>query len=356
MKKEIVLKKFCEKLKRWYAGNARELPWLKETDPYRIWISEVILQQTRVVQGWGYYERFIAQFPDVVSLAQSEEDLVLKYWEGLGYYSRARNLLKAARVIVNEYGGRFPEKYIDILSLPGIGPYTAAAISTFAYNAPIPVLDGNVYRVLSRILDDHFPIDDSQAQKHFLELAYTALDEENPAIYNQAIMDFGAIQCVPKTPVCGKCEMEDICRAYRNSTVNFLPVKQKKIKVKKRKLNFVWISNDENEIFLERRPAGDIWEGLYQPPVIEGEGELMNELLLDKYGITVKDVTEAYKVNHVLTHQKLELNFYSASLEGRFSQKICELKLCNTENLKNFAFPKPIADYIDKNYISLTAK
>lgn len=357
MEKEIVLEKFREGLMRWYADNARELPWLNEPDPYKIWLSEVILQQTRVVQGWGYYERFIARFPNVFILAESDEDEVLKFWQGLGYYSRARNLLKGAKIIVKDYGGRFPEKYADILSLPGIGPYTAAAISTFAYNSGIPVLDGNVYRVLSRILDDHFPIDDSQAQKYFHELALTALDKTSPSRYNQAIMDFGAIQCIPKKPVCGKCFMQKTCLARRNDTAGVLPVKRKKVKVKNRRLNFIWLDNGRNETLLERRPAGDIWEGLYQPPLIEGEEDiLMETLMLDKYGIELKDLREEYKVHHILTHQKLEVMFYSAGWEGGAEQKIDGLKLCNTENLKNFAFPKPISDFIGKNYISLIAK
>ena len=271
-------------------------------------------------------------------------------WQGLGYYSRARNVLKAARIIVENYEGRFPEKFEEILALPGIGQYTAAAIASFAFKANVPVLDGNVYRVLSRILDDHYPIDLSLSQKYYYNIALEALDSHDSAGFNQAIMDFGAMQCVPRHPKCEICIMGDFCQAKQVDTVEILPIKMKKIKVRKRQLHFLWLNNEHDQHYIERRAAGDIWEGLYQPLVVE-ESDVMvlEESVRSKYGIEVRDLNWDYKVNHVLTHQRLELHFYSGRLVQGGEQKISGLKLCNPENLKNFAFPKPIAEYIEKN-------
>ncbi len=350
MERGFVLDQFRKNLKFWYADHGRDMPWVNESDPYKIWLSEVILQQTRVAQGWNYYNRFIDRFPNVFELAASEEDEVLKLWQGLGYYSRARNILKTARIVVEKYEGKFPAEMAALLALPGIGPYTAAAISSFAFKVCVPVLDGNVYRVLSRILDDHSPIDESVSQKYYCNIATEALDPEDSSGFNQAIMDFGATQCVPKQPNCEICIMGDFCQAKQAGTVEILPIKLKKTKIRKRELHFVWINNLLDQHIIERREAGDIWEGLYQPIVVEEtSGMVVEESVQKKYGITIKDLKWNYKVKHVLTHQKLELNFYSGMIEDELGQKISGLKLCNPENLKNFAFPKPLAEYIEKN-------
>ena len=219
------MENFSGVLIHWYSENKRQLPWRETTDPYRIWISEIILQQTRVVQGLEYFNRFMERFPDVKALAEANEDEVMKYWQGLGYYSRARNLHAAAREIMARFGGKFPETYKEVLSLKGIGEYTAAAICSFAWRQPYAVVDGNVYRVLGRVFGVDTPIDSTAGKKEFAELAQAMLDPERPDLYNQAIMDFGAVQCTPKAPDCMYCPLRERCVAYVSGKVDELPVK-----------------------------------------------------------------------------------------------------------------------------------
>ncbi|MFZ4583041.1 MAG: A/G-specific adenine glycosylase, partial [Paludibacter sp.] len=225
----------------WYEHNKRELPWRDISDPYRIWISEIILQQTRVNQGISYYLRFVDRFPDVKALATAHEDEVLKYWQGLGYYSRARNLHKTAQIIVEKHNGNFPNSYTEIVQLKGIGAYTAAAICSFAYNQPYGVVDGNVYRVLSRLFAIQTPIDSSQAKNEFSDLATNLLNNSNPGIHNQAIMEFGALQCVPVQPECNTCPFQKTCKAYELDLVDKLPIKASKTKVRERFFNYFFI-------------------------------------------------------------------------------------------------------------------
>lgn len=259
---------FSARLLAWYALHKRDLPWRRTADPYRIWISEIILQQTRVAQGTEYFNRFIARFPHVAALAEASEEQVLHCWQGLGYYSRARNLHAAAREIVSRFGGTFPRQYADVLSLPGIGEYTAAAICSFAYRAPHAVVDGNVYRVLARIFGIGTPVDTPAAKKQFSALAQSLLDGNAPDDYNQAIMDFGALQCTPRSPRCGACPFSDTCRAFRENRTGSLPVKKGKTAVKPRYFNYFHIRTG-NSLLLHKRTEKDIWQNLYEFPLIE---------------------------------------------------------------------------------------
>ncbi len=263
----------------WYRAHRRELPWRETTDPYRIWISEVILQQTRVAQGLGYYLRFVGRFPDVRTLAEAPEDDVLRHWQGLGYYSRARNLHAAARQIVERFGGTFPATHAEVLSLPGIGSYTAAAICSIAYRQPYAVVDGNLYRVLSRLFDIDLPIDSGQGQRYFAALAQELLDTERPDLHNQAMMEFGALQCVPRSPRCTECPLSDRCLALARGRVEQLPVKKGRTEVKARYFNYLDLRCGA-ETVLVQRTGHDIWRGLYEYPLIETDREVEFDELL----------------------------------------------------------------------------
>ena len=311
------MENFSTILIEWYAHNGRyDLPWRKVSDPYLIWLSETILQQTRVVQGYEYYLRFSERFPDVFSLADADEDEVLKLWQGLGYYSRARNLHFAAKTITE--AGKFPETYEDIRKLKGVGDYTAAAISSFAFHLPYAVVDGNVYRVLSRIFGIKTPIDSNQGKKDFRELADELLDKEKPHIYNSAIMDFGAIQCTPQSPNCHNCPFTDCCYAFNNHCIAELPVKAKKTAVSNRYFVYVYIEDKEN-ILLRRRGKGDIWQGLYEPYLIEFPEAPGDEAALN----AIQSITDQRKsikliakgLKHVLTHRRLWIDCYQMKVE-----------------------------------------
>lgn len=255
---------FSNAIENWYKEYKRELPWRDSADPYVIWISEIILQQTRVVQGYDYFVRFMKRFPDVATLAEADEDEVMKYWQGLGYYSRARNLHAAAKSM----NGVFPKTYPEVRALKGVGEYTAAAICSFAYNMPYAVVDGNVYRVLSRYLGIDTPIDSTEGKKLFAAVADELLDRKNPALYNQAIMDFGAIQCSPQTPNCMFCPLADSCAALAKGTVAELPVKQHKIKTTNRYFNYIYVRMGVHT-FINKRTGNDIWRNLFELPLIE---------------------------------------------------------------------------------------
>lgn len=261
-----------ERLLEWYKENKRELPWRDTTDPYLIWISEIILQQTRVAQGYEYFLRFVRRFPDVASLAAASEDEVMKYWQGLGYYSRARNLHAAAKSM----NGKFPVTYEDVRGLKGVGDYTAAAICAFAYNMPYAVVDGNVYRVLSRYLGIDTPIDSTEGKKVFAVLAQEMLDERRPTDYNQAIMDFGAIQCTPQSPNCMFCPLADRCFALSKGLIAHLPVKQHKTKTVNRYFNYIYVRMGA-ETLIHKRTENDIWKNLFELPLVEAERDLSEE-------------------------------------------------------------------------------
>jgi A/G-specific adenine glycosylase len=298
---------------QWYEQYKRDLPWRDTDDPYKIWISEILLQQTRVNQGLDYYYRFIERFPDVQSLAAASEDEVLKYWQGLGYYSRARNLHKAAQQVVSRFGGKFPDQYADVLSLSGVGEYTAAAICSFAYNLPFAVVDGNVFRVLARLFGIDTPIDSLQGKKEFKLLANELLDEQHPGQHNQAIMEFGALQCTPVSPACESCPLFTQCVALANGSIAVLPVKTQKIKTRARYFNYLFIKYTD-KTYLQKRTGNDVWKNLYEFPLIEAdrlleESEIFQHSYFNKItagissGINISLLSAPLK--HVLTHQQI---------------------------------------------------
>lgn len=311
---------FALTLERWYEENKRQLPWREIDDPYRIWISEIILQQTRVAQGYDYYVRFVRRFPDVEALAAAPEDEVLKYWQGLGYYSRARNLHAAARQIVE--GGGFPQSYAGIRALRGVGDYTAAAIASFAFGMPYAVVDGNVYRVLSRYFGIAMPVDSTQGRKHFAALARELLDESRPALYNQAIMDFGALQCTPKCPreKCLACPLAESCRAFAEGDVERYPFKQHVTRVSVRYFTYIYVRVCGCTC-LHRRGEKDIWQGLYEVPLLETEtpvepGQLCRTAPFDRLtampGARLSLLRQG--IRHQLSHRLLVADFYLLEL------------------------------------------
>ncbi len=310
-----------QRLIDWFEANKRDLPWRGINDPYKIWISEIILQQTRVNQGWNYYTRFIERFPDVKTLAGAEEVEVLKYWQGLGYYSRARNLHAAARMVMEQFNGKFPEDYNSILKLKGIGEYTAAAIISFAWDKPYPVVDGNVFRFLSRLLGIDEPVDTGIGKKLFTRIAGKLMDTKRAGIFNQAIMEFGALQCVPVSPECNICSFTDKCYAYHSNQISCYPVKQNKVKTKTRYFHYFHIQF-KDYTYLNKRIGRDIWQNLYEFPCIESGEPLSFEQLQQTRQfkeLFPASVEIQYKLavsgkKHVLTHRILYADFYEVVL------------------------------------------
>ncbi len=294
--------------------NSRQMPWKGEKDPYRIWLSEIILQQTRVEQGWAYYEKFIQTFPDIQSLAAAPDQQVFKLWEGLGYYSRCRNLLFTARTIVNDYNGRFPTNHKEVLALKGIGPYTAAAICSFAYNAPYAVVDGNVERVLSRYFGIDTPIDSPAGKKAFTALAQSLLPINQSARFNQAIMDFGAVLCKPQQPLCVTCPLQQECMAFRQNRQQQLPVKAKSLTLKHRWFYF-FLVKWRGKYFITQRGAKDIWRELYQFPLIETAKRVPEKQVVKQFrtiDATEKNYTVEYisdELQQKLSHQHIHVRF-----------------------------------------------
>ena len=295
---------FAQTLLKWFETYGRELPWRETSDPYPIWLSEIILQQTQVKQGWNYWQRFMRRWPTVEDLAAATEDEVLREWQGLGYYSRARNLHYAARQIVER--GHFPHTIEAIKQLKGVGDYTAAAIGSIAFGLPAAVVDGNVYRVLARHFGIETPINSTEGKKTFAALAQSLLPEASAGLYNQAIMDFGAIQCTPQSPICVVCPLQESCEALRTGKVGQLPVKEKKLKIKARHLIYIYI-RCQGETAIHRRGEGDIWQGLWEPVLME-EGRRKMEEGRGKMEEGLRCVAKGVK--HVLTHQVLTADFY----------------------------------------------
>lgn len=338
----------------WYNVNKRDLPWRETVDPYIIWISEIILQQTRVAQGMEYFLRFTERFPDVASLAAAEEDEVLKYWQGLGYYSRARNLHAAARTIVEQLDGEFPKNYKEIFLLKGIGEYTAAAIVSFVWNLPYPVVDGNVYRVLSRLFAIDTPIDSTKGKKQFAELAGLLMDTLQAGLHNQAIMEFGALQCVPQNPDCDSCPLHYKCMAYASKSVQSYPVKQNKTKTRNRYFHYFHIIHDGNT-WLSRRGEKDIWEGLYEFPLIETDhpmdfAELQKtesfHCLFDGAG-SLNIAVELSDVKHVLSHQVLYATFYQVKVE-KITKALESYLSVICGDVDKYAVPRLVHIYLEK--------
>ena len=334
---------FALKIEQWYKQHKRALPWRATTNPYYIWLSEIILQQTRVEQGWAYYERFVSAFPTVQALADASEELVLLYWQGLGYYSRARNLHKAAQQIVAL--GSFPSDYDSILSLPGVGPYTAAAIASFAYGQPCSVVDGNVFRVLSRYFGIETPIDSAKGKKEFKALADELLDKKRPSLYNQAIMDFGAIVCKPSGADCISCPLCDSCLAYIRNKVYQLPTKSKKLLQKTRWFSYIYVCNSKEEVLVCRRTKDDIWKGLYEFPLIESTEELPLKTLQQYFPIGKWTVLNHGYI-HQLTHQRLVVNFYKLELTQR-DTSLLGIWVKKSE-LHNYAFPQLLIKLLEQ--------
>jgi len=337
-------------LQSWYSQHKRDLPWRHTADPFKIWISEIILQQTRVNQGLGYYQRFIERFPTVVSLASAHEDEVLKHWQGLGYYSRARNIHKTAQYIAEVYNGKFPTQHAEILKLKGIGDYTAAAISSFAFNQPFAVLDGNVFRVLSRLFGIETPIDSTLGKKEFAELAQQLIDKKDPAHHNQAIMEFGALQCVPVQPDCAVCPLQQACKAYELDLVNVLPVKASKTKVRDRYFNYFDIEFDD-QLFIQKRTAKDIWQNLYELPLIEADrvfelDEIPQLELFATAGVVEIDANPL-TVKHILSHQRIFARFFKVRVRV-LPENLRDLISIKREELENYAISKLSSVYFEQ--------
>lgn len=346
-----------QKLLEWYEANKRDLPWRNIKDPYKIWLSEVILQQTRVNQGWEYYLRFIENYPTVAHLATASEQDVLKLWQGLGYYSRARNLHAAAQVVVKQHKGKFPNKYESIKALKGVGDYTAGAIASIAFNLNYPAVDGNVMRVYSRLFGITAPIDSTQGKKQMNELAIELVPVKNPGTYNQAVMELGAMVCLPANPQCQICPVQQACYAFANKNVSEFPVKQGKTKVRNRYLNYVVVIQ-KDKILIHQRKAKDIWHGLHDFPIVETEKPITqtkflkeqkwNEIVSLKAPL-VKDVSEEYV--HLLSHQKLFARFYLLEISDLKNKIPKDCFWIKTKDIENYAVPKLIDLYIRKKII-----
>jgi len=345
---------FAPRLLHWHRHqNKRQMPWKGEKDPYRIWLSEIILQQTRVEQGLAYYERFVAHFPTITALAAAPDAQVMKLWEGLGYYSRCRNLLATARIVADSYNGHFPESYENIKALKGIGPYTAAAIASFAYNLPHAVVDGNVYRVLARIWGIGQPIDSTAGKKTFAGLADSLLDKKHAGLYNQAIMDFGATVCKPQLPLCEQCIFEKECAARRQNRIQELPVKEKKTKVRKRWFYYL-VMEYRGKVAIRKRTEKDIWQDLYEFPVLEQTSETAIPELLQlahdkkwlKTGIFELTDTSA-ALRQLLSHQVITGRFIRLQLKEKTYQEKDTVWVPAAE-LDNYAFPRFIRSYFQQ--------
>lgn len=342
---------FTNSLTKWYLQNKRDLPWRNTQNPYFIWLSEIMLQQTRVAQGMPYFYAFTTAFPTVFDLANASEEQVLKLWQGLGYYSRARNLHKTAQKVAFEMNGVFPKSYIELLKLKGIGEYTAAAIASFSYNEAVSVVDGNVFRVLSRYFDIETDIAISSTKKEFSELAFELMDKNNPALFNQAIMEFGALQCVPKSPNCLSCVLNSGCLALQKKKVNLLPVKSKKLKVRNRYFNyFVFLDEKENTIIQKRSEKG-IWHNLYEFPLIETERvedfefiskQIQEQLFIENEIISMSELNSIPQI-HKLSHQHLHIKFWRVTVKGNIDTGI------DYEALLQFPFPIVIYNFVEKS-------
>jgi A/G-specific adenine glycosylase len=334
----------------WYEINKRNLPWRDTGDPYLIWVSEIILQQTRVVQGLDYYRRFIDAYPDIFSLARADMDEVLKIWQGLGYYSRARNMHAAAKHIVDVYDGKFPTTYDGLITIKGIGDYTASAIASIAFGQAVPVIDGNVNRVIARLYGIQQPVNKPVGQKEIRTYAEKLLVRNVPGIYNQAIMEFGALQCVPQNPDCKGCILNRVCTAYRNGLADMLPIKEKTAKIATRYFNYLHVRFG-NHTFIRRRADGDIWTGLYEFPMIEtsedtGLDDLGRTPAWQSYFGTQTPLIEAVsgEITHRLTHRILKIRFYKMVVDKPVSgQHLIEIP---ATDIHRYAVPKVIDNYL----------
>ncbi|MGV8962898.1 MAG: A/G-specific adenine glycosylase [Candidatus Saccharimonadaceae bacterium] len=341
-------------LVRWFMQNQRNMPWRETNDPYKIWVSEIILQQTRVSQGLNYYLEFIDKFPTVKTLSEASESEVLKAWQGLGYYTRARNMHATSKVVVEIFDGKLPDNYKEIISLKGIGEYTAAAILSIAFNKPYAVVDGNVFRVLSRLFAIDSPIDSSLGQKQFAQLAQNVLDISNPGLHNQAMMEFGALHCTPSQPLCESCPLKHLCIAKMLNKQTDFPVKQKKSKVRKRYFHYFNIDL-HGYTFLNKRKGNDIWKNMYEFPLIETEMETdFSELLQNESFKVLFNETEVTflvtqkQVKHVLTHQHIYANFYEVEavhISSYFDEIFLKIK---SDDIHQYPVSRLIHRYLER--------
>ncbi len=341
--------KFSKTLINWYLENKRDLPWRSVNDPYYIWLSEIILQQTRIEQGTPYYLKFVKTFPTVFDLSAASEEEVLKLWQGLGYYSRARNLHTAAKYVVNELNGNFPDTYKGLLNLKGVGDYTASAVASICYNEPVAVVDGNVYRVLSRVFGINTPINSTEGIKEFKILAQKLLDETNPSDFNQGLMEFGALQCKPQLPECSTCLFSERCVAYKEQRIGEFPVKLKKQKVRKRHFNYLVFISEEKETLLKKRKGKGIWQGLYEFPLVEtlDDASFENVVKEEEYqpysgmkNASVELFNEA-PVVHKLSHQHIYTRFWIVNCK-ELPQEGVPLKM-----IEQFPVPVLIDNFIE---------
>ena len=337
----------------WYEENKRDLPWRKTTDPYIIWLSEIILQQTRVEQGMPYFQRFVERFPTVVDFAKAGEDEILKLWQGLGYYSRGRNMHKTANMVMEEHAGCFPNQYDDLLKLKGVGGYTAAAISSFSSNEAKAVVDGNVFRVLSRYFGIDEPINSSKAKKLFTDLANDVIDKSQAGLSNQAMMEFGALQCKPKKPLCETCPLILTCEAYKTGRIDVLPIKLKKTKVRERFFNYI-IPIKGDRVLFNKRGANDIWQNLFEFPLIETEEPvsapelITSNTFVNLFGDAVLFKGSYGSVKYILSHQKIMANYvFLENFEEKFKAEK-EWFYTDIESLDQYAMPKIIFAFINK--------
>lgn len=307
------MKHFSNDIIEWYEENRRSLPWRETKDPYRIWLSEVILQQTRVNQGLPYYINFIKAFPTVNDLANADENSVLRLWQGLGYYSRARNLHRCAKVVAEKHDGVFPSTFEELIELPGVGSYTAAAIASIAFNRKVAVVDGNVYRVLSRVFGVDKDISSTEGKNAFADLANRLIPFNNPGDYNQAVMEFGAMHCTPGVPNCAECMFNRRCIAYSRNIVEKLPVKTKRT-IKRTRYFYYFVFRDGKKIGMKKRTGKDIWNGLYEFYLIESAKERKLSELLKSNSFLI-GAKEAGRIKHVLTHQLLNIRFFEVDVK-----------------------------------------
>lgn len=350
--KKTTAEYFTKELMHWHnSENTRSLPWKQEKDPYKIWLSEIILQQTRAAQGLPYYLRFTEAYPTVKNLASAVDEDAFRIWQGLGYYNRCRNMLDTARLVVDEHKGIFPNTYDGLISLKGIGPYTAAAIASFAYGLAHAVVDGNVYRVLARYFGIETPFDTTAGKKEFQQLAQQLLDTSDSAAYNQAIMDLGATVCTPQQPKCDICPLQKNCVAYKQDMITLLPVRSKKQTVTKRHFNYILFTT-ANALWLHKRTGKDIWQNLYEPYLIESDQALDAVQLQShpQYPVTIEEqvsLKQEGKLTQRLTHRIIESQFYLASLQ-RETELDTDGIWVPFNALKNYAMPKTVLSFLEK--------
>ncbi len=341
---------FSSKLIQWYAQNARELPWRQTSDPYIIWLSEIILQQTRVEQGLPYFQTFVTQLPTVSDFADAPEDFILRLWQGLGYYSRARNMHKAAKAVMHDYSGRFPTSYHELIQLPGIGSYTASAIASFSSNEVRAVVDGNVYRVLSRVFGIDTDINSGAGKKQFQELADSLISEKEPGLYNQAIMDFGATVCKPKQPLCANCIFVHECDAFATGRIALLPKKIKKTKIRKRYFHY-FIIRRSAEVMIAKRPDGDIWANLHEFPMIETAApisvtELQENAAFKTHFAQNIPIPLGDSIKQILSHQHIYAQFYLLPEDIDIKNKKTDWQYILLEKLDTLAKHKLIFSFL----------